>query len=176
MSRPAAIRWSFADLDAALRRAGYESRAEQTQVLGVDERTLWRWKAEGVPEEAADRVALDIGSHPSRIWDDWKPPVARVLREARQASGKSLKVLATETGLNAGFLSRMERGERPPTLRVLHRYCPAVGLPDPMELLAHWYWDVAEAMQSKGVAKNHDGSGGDPELVAAPLGEDHIAC
>lgn len=75
MSRPAAIRWPFADLDRALIHAGYTKRWQKINALGIPgqypERTWWRWRAEGVPDEAADQVAINLDLHPSLIWPGW---------------------------------------------------------------------------------------------------------
>ena len=64
-------RWPWPELRTALRAAGYRTRAEQIEVLGITQRTLDRWKAHGVPDTAADRAALDIGYHGSIVWTDW---------------------------------------------------------------------------------------------------------
>lgn len=64
-------RWPWLELRTALRAAGYRTCSEQVEVLGITERTLDRWKVHGVPDSAADRVALDIGYHGSIVWTDW---------------------------------------------------------------------------------------------------------
>lgn len=65
------VRWPWSELRTALRAAGYRTRTDQIEVLGITTRTLERWQAAGVPDTAADRAALDIGSHPQCVWIDW---------------------------------------------------------------------------------------------------------
>ena len=64
-------RWPWPELAAALRAAGYRTRAERFEVLGVTQRTIDRWKVDGVPDRSADHAAIAIGSHPSLIWTNW---------------------------------------------------------------------------------------------------------
>ena len=64
-------RWPWPELAAALRAAGYRTRAERFEVLGVTQRTIDRWKADGVPDASADRAAIAIGTHPSLVWTTW---------------------------------------------------------------------------------------------------------
>lgn len=39
--------------------------------LGVDPGQWQRWRSEGVPTFAADRLACRAGLHPSLLWPDW---------------------------------------------------------------------------------------------------------
>jgi len=64
-------RWPWPELAAALRAAGYRTRAERFEVLGVTQRTIDRWKVDGVPDRSADHAALAIGTHPSLVWTNW---------------------------------------------------------------------------------------------------------
>lgn len=64
-------RWPWPELEHALRCAGYRTRDEQIDALGITLRTLRRWTQLGVPDRTADQVALDIGSHPANIWTEW---------------------------------------------------------------------------------------------------------
>jgi len=42
--------------------------------LGVTTRTIWRWKADGIPALQCDRLACHIANmHPLNIWPDWEP-------------------------------------------------------------------------------------------------------
>ncbi len=38
---------------------------------GINLRTLNRWKTNGVPLFAADRIAVSLGTHPALVWPDW---------------------------------------------------------------------------------------------------------
>jgi transcriptional regulator with XRE-family HTH domain len=54
--------------------------------------------------------------------------VAALLRRARIASHKSMHQLARETGMNQVAVSRIEKGERSPTLRSVIKIAAALGL------------------------------------------------
>lgn len=46
--------------------------------LGVTTRTIWRWKADGIPAHQCDRLACHIANmHPLNIWPDWEPPTRK---------------------------------------------------------------------------------------------------
>ena len=78
MSRPAAIRWPWADLDQALRHAGYHTRIQKLDALGISDRTWWRWRRDGVPDTEADNAAITLDSHPGLVWPTWhlgQPPI-----------------------------------------------------------------------------------------------------
>lgn len=79
MSRPAAPRWPFHDLDRALIHAGYTKRWQKCSALNIPERTWFRWRRHGVPEMAADAAAMALDSHPvliwGRAWETGIPPV-----------------------------------------------------------------------------------------------------
>jgi hypothetical protein len=54
--------------------------------------------------------------------------VGRALRERRQAAGLTLEAVARESGVDQGFLSRLERGVHPnPTVGTLSRVASTVG-------------------------------------------------
>ena len=38
--------------------------------LGVDQRTILRWRTEGVSELQADRAAIALGFHPYEVWPE----------------------------------------------------------------------------------------------------------
>lgn len=40
-------------------------------VLGFDRNLIYRWIKDGLSIDAADRVAVQLGLHPSVIWPDW---------------------------------------------------------------------------------------------------------
>ncbi len=71
MSRPRSQRWSYAELDRHLVLAGYTKRWQKLVALGIPERTYFRWRRDGVPDRAADTVAIRMDSHPALIWTDW---------------------------------------------------------------------------------------------------------
>ncbi len=50
---------------------GCRSMSDLAREVGVSLRTLHRWKRDGVPRLAADRVAVSLGFHPASIWPDW---------------------------------------------------------------------------------------------------------
>ena len=88
--------YDFAPVDAALERrlepvivhggnkswqiveAGDDRKAD---LLGIDKRTLRRWRRDGLDEYQADRVAVALGTHPSLIWgqDRWREEGLTVL-------------------------------------------------------------------------------------------------
>lgn len=49
------------------------------------------------------------------------------LRELREATGLSLRSLATQSGFSASFLSQVELGQSSPSLSSLQRICAALG-------------------------------------------------
>ena len=54
--------------------------------------------------------------------------VVAALRHARESSGKSMHQLARETGMNQVAISRIEKGERSPTLRSVVKMAAALGI------------------------------------------------
>ena len=54
--------------------------------------------------------------------------VADILREAREANGQSLRGAARELGVDASYLSRVESGERSPSLGLRERAESLYGL------------------------------------------------
>lgn len=63
-----ATRVPFAPLQAAIPHDDFKDLAAR---LNVGRETLYRWKANGVPIDAADTIACNAGKHPSEIWTDW---------------------------------------------------------------------------------------------------------
>ena len=58
--------------------AGYLGESTQpwvagfaAHVLAVSAATVHRWKAEGIPQHAADKAAIHIGLHPAELWPDF---------------------------------------------------------------------------------------------------------
>lgn len=51
-----------------------------------------------------------------------------ILREARRARGKTIKAVAEEAGIDAAYLSRIERGKQSPTIEVLRQLTNALDL------------------------------------------------
>ncbi len=41
---------------------------ELADVFGVDDRTVRRWRAQGLSIEQADRLAIAAGLHPAIVW------------------------------------------------------------------------------------------------------------
>ena len=39
--------------------------------LHINRTTIHRWQHAGIPEDRADRVALQLGSHPAILWPAW---------------------------------------------------------------------------------------------------------
>jgi hypothetical protein len=69
-----------------------------------------------MPEPVADENAYQLVA------------VGAALRERRKTVGKSLEALASESGIDQGMLSRIERGAVPnPTVGTLNRVAAAVG-------------------------------------------------
>ncbi len=61
-------RFAFDAIEAHL---GPASTATIAMRLGVSARTVWRWRASGLTELQADRVAVAAGLHPGSVWDTW---------------------------------------------------------------------------------------------------------
>lgn len=62
--------------------------------------------------------------------------LATTLRTVREAQGRSLREVAEKADLDAGALSRIERGLREPRASTLRKICAALGLRRAEELLA----------------------------------------
>lgn len=43
--------------------------------IGVEVRTVQRWKVEGITLHGADLVAQSLGTHPALIWADYHDPL-----------------------------------------------------------------------------------------------------
>lgn len=41
------------------------------ELLGVTDRTVWRWRQTGLMHSTADEVATRLGLHPLEVWTDW---------------------------------------------------------------------------------------------------------
>ena len=62
-------------LETAARILGGEEAPTYTDIaaiIGVADRTISRWAAgQDIPEAAADRAAIALGTHPCLIWPEW---------------------------------------------------------------------------------------------------------
>ena len=70
--------------------------------------------------------------------------LGEALREARKAAGISQEELAFEAKLDRTYVSQLENGHKSPTVDVLFRICPVVGMAC-SELIAQ----VERALQSR---------------------------
>lgn len=68
MTAPAPRPWPFAPFERA---AGADSIATLAVALHTYERRISRWRAEGLTDHEADRLAIFVDSHPSLIWPGW---------------------------------------------------------------------------------------------------------
>lgn len=59
------------DFEPLAQAAGSPSGLALARRLGVTDRTIWRWKAEGLSDHQADRAACALGRHPVSVWPDW---------------------------------------------------------------------------------------------------------
>lgn len=60
------------EFEPLARAAGGGSARDLAERLGVTSRTIFRWKADGIPDVQADRAAIAIGQHPALLWPtDW---------------------------------------------------------------------------------------------------------
>ncbi len=66
------------------------------------------------------------------------------LRQARKAAGISQEDLAFEAKVDRTYISQLENGHKSPTVDVLFRICPVLGMA-PSELIAN----VERAQQSR---------------------------
>lgn len=41
------------------------------ELLGVTDRTVWRWRQTGLMRSTADEVAIRLDLHPGLVWPDW---------------------------------------------------------------------------------------------------------
>lgn len=61
------------------------SAAMLAEQVGVSDRTVKRWRAEGIPESKADDVAAAAGEHPAVLWPDlWEDAEQRRRRRQRE--------------------------------------------------------------------------------------------
>ena len=70
-------------------------------------------------------------AHRQHWYSDYRtlpPDLAADLRSARQDRGLSLQAAARAIGIDAGYLSRLERGLRAPRLAVAVRWAKVIGL------------------------------------------------
>jgi transcriptional regulator with XRE-family HTH domain len=65
-----------------------------------------------------------------------EPPTIRSLRTVRRARGLTLREVARTARVDAGALSRIERGQRNPTTRTLRRILEALDLNEAAAVLA----------------------------------------
>jgi len=61
------------------------------------------------------------------------PDLAADLRHAREARGLSLRATARAIGIDAGYLSRLERGQRAPRMAVAVKWARALGVDGEVE-------------------------------------------
>lgn len=66
-SRDDTARWPFAPLMAA---TGHPTIAALVRRLGVDRRTVGRWRQRGLTDHQADSAAVTLGYHPLNIWSE----------------------------------------------------------------------------------------------------------
>jgi hypothetical protein len=52
--------------------------AGEAQLLQVDCRSIYRWRAEGISANVADRLCHRLGIHPAEVWAAWLDDVAEV--------------------------------------------------------------------------------------------------
>lgn len=57
--------FSLADLERRLDNPGAQQLARR---LGVRDRTIHRWRIEGLTFDQADRLAVRVGFHPANVW------------------------------------------------------------------------------------------------------------
>ncbi|GAA2276847.1 hypothetical protein GCM10010149_20110 [Nonomuraea roseoviolacea subsp. roseoviolacea] len=72
--------------------------------------------------------AADRGGDPGNGFDDPERRVVARLGELRRERGLTLTVLAEWTGISAAHLSRMEKGERQPSIGSLFQLARAYGI------------------------------------------------
>lgn len=49
------------------------AQSELSRILDVQPKVVWQWKRDGLDEYVADRVAYQLGYHPTDIWGDlWR--------------------------------------------------------------------------------------------------------
>lgn len=65
-------RWPYGPVAAAI---GGSIRHQAVR-LGVHDRQVYRWRSYGLTDEQADRIAIDLGTHPALVWADWHGPSA----------------------------------------------------------------------------------------------------
>jgi hypothetical protein len=41
------------------------------RALGINRAQVARWRSDGLPLDAGDRVAVLVGKHPAEVWPEW---------------------------------------------------------------------------------------------------------
>lgn len=60
--------FTYLPLKPAMRAVNADNYVHAARLLGIDVRTIWRYKHRGIPLYMADRIADNIGTHPITIW------------------------------------------------------------------------------------------------------------
>ena len=108
------------------RRVDFQTLLEELEdardlaALRRAERKRRAGKAEYVPVDVVDRLVA--GEHPVRVW--------------RQHREMSLQALARASGVKPGYLSEIETGKKPGSVRALHSIAKALTLS--LDDLAAW--------------------------------------
>ncbi len=50
---------------------GLASAGLLAEAIGMNRRSILRWKKTGIPPMTADKIACTLGEHPCVIWRDW---------------------------------------------------------------------------------------------------------
>lgn len=66
-------RFELVDADLFRDRDHVASDVTFARLAGVERRTWKRWRTTGINDRSADRVAVNLGVHPSYIWSEHDP-------------------------------------------------------------------------------------------------------
>lgn len=61
-------------LEPLMKLSGAEDMTEFAAAAGVTRRSAFRYQAEGLSINQADRVAVTVGFHPLLVWPEWGAP------------------------------------------------------------------------------------------------------
>jgi transcriptional regulator with XRE-family HTH domain len=110
-----------------------------------------------------------LDKHRGSASDNGPEFVGLRLRRIRQEKGMTLEALATATGLNKGFLSRLERGAKQPSVGTVLRLSAALEVPVGLLFGEHTTEDPVRLSRASDRNRSDQGGGSQFELLT-PVG------
>lgn len=63
----------YLSYDALCQAAGTTNATTLAERIGVNRRSVARWKRDGIPYDSADNAAIRVSSHPDLVWpNEWR--------------------------------------------------------------------------------------------------------